>query len=233
MAEVPAAQGRPRLTLFDLDHTLLDGDSDVLWCEFLMGRGVLDRAAFATSNNDMERAYKAGSASAADFCGFYAATLAGRSAQAWAPLRQAYMDEVIAPRIPAAAQALVQGHIDGGDLVVLTTGSNRFLVELTAARLGFAHLIATECELGEQGFTGRVRGTPNLRQGKVTRLQAWLGERGQRLADFESCAYSDSINDLPLLEAVQHAVVVHPDDQLAAIAAQRAWPVMNLRAAPA
>jgi HAD superfamily hydrolase (TIGR01490 family) len=219
-----------KLALFDLDHTLLDGDSDVLWCQFLIENGVLERAGFEARNTAMEAAYRAGRVSAAAFSAFYVATLAGRSAAGWAPLRQAFMQREIVPRLPAAAHALVARHRDAGDLLVLTTATNRFLSELTAAHLGIPHLLATDCELGADGcFTGRPLGVLNMREGKVTRLHAWLALRGQRLTDFHSTAYSDSVNDLPLLLAVNQAVVVDPDPALAAEAQARHWPLLHLR----
>ena len=222
-----------KLTLFDLDHTLLDGDSDVLWCDFLMDRGVLNRAAFAERNAAMARDYETGSVSAAAFSDFYVATLAGRTAAQWEPLRQAFLHDVVSPRIGAAARALVRTHQDAGALVVLTTATNRFITKLTARELGIEHLIATDCERDADGcFTGRTTGTLNMREGKVTRLHAWLASRGQALADFESWAYSDSANDLPLLGVVQHAVAVHPDARLAAEAARRGWPVLRLHGSP-
>lgn len=222
-----------KLTLFDLDHTLLDGDSDVLWCDFLMDAGVLDRGEFAARNADMERQYQAGTVSPQDFCAFYVSTLAARSRAAWQPLRRRFLDEVVAPRIPEAAFALVQRHHDAGDLVVLTTATNRFITELTAAHLGIAHLIATECEtagVGDgAGFTGRPTGTLNMREGKVTRLHDWLAARRIVLHECESTAYSDSYNDLALLSAVRRPVAVNPDARLAAVAADRGWPVISLR----
>jgi HAD superfamily hydrolase (TIGR01490 family) len=217
------------LTLFDLDHTLLDGDSDVLWCEFLMQRGVLERARFEPRNAQMERDYRAGTVGTEAFSAFYVSTLAGRTPRQWEPLRRAFLDEVVAPRIGGAARALVDQHRRAGALVLLTTATNRFITELTAVHLGIEHLVATECEFDDQGrFTGRPQGTLNMRAGKVVRLHAWLAERGQALAHFESWAYSDSINDLPLLSAVDHAVVVHADERLAGEAAGRGWPALHL-----
>ena len=218
------------LTLFDLDHTLLDGDSDVLWCDFLLDRGVLDRAEFEPRNQRLEREYKAGSVSPLEFCEFYVSTLRGRSRAEWEPLRREYLDTVIAPRIGQAAQDLVARHRDAGDLVVLSTATNRFLTELTAAHLGIAHLIATECEIDEdQRFTGRVSGTLNMREGKVTRLHEWLTRQRGELRDYDSTLYSDSINDLPLLNAVRRPIAVNPDLHLAARAAENGWPVLYLR----
>ena len=218
-----------RLTLFDLDHTLLAGDSDELWCEFLMARGVLDRQAFEPRNQRMARDYRAARVSAQDFCDFYIATLAGHSAQEWLPLRQEFADTLIVPRFSPAAIALVEQHRAAGDLLVLTTATNRFLSEPAAAYLGIHNLVATECEFDEQGrFNGRSRGTLNMRDGKVQRLHEWLAARKLSLSECDSTLYSDSINDLPLLCAVRHAVAVDPDEQLARQAAQRGWPVISL-----
>jgi HAD superfamily hydrolase (TIGR01490 family) len=219
-----------RLTLFDLDHTLLDGDSDQLWCEFLIDRGVLPREPFETLNRDMARDYAAGHVSAQAFCDFYISTLAGRSADEWQALRRGYIDGRVVPRITDAAIELVARHRDAGDLVLLTTATCRFLSELTAVHLGIAQLIATECETGPDGrFTGRSLGVLNMREGKVQRLHDWLSSQQLELTEVESTLYSDSINDLPLLGAVRHAVVVDPDVRLAAEAAARGWPVVSLR----
>jgi HAD superfamily hydrolase (TIGR01490 family) len=219
-----------RLTLFDLDHTLLDGDSDVLWCEYLMDQGVLDRAAFGARNAAMERDYRAGTVGAQAFCNFYVSTLTGRTPAGWTPLCESFLAHVVAPRLWAAGRALVRQHQQAGDLVVLTTATNRVITERTAAHLGIQHLLATECEADASGvFTGRTVGQLNMREGKLHRLQAWLDERGLALGELESTLYSDSINDLPLLSAVTHAVAVDPDDRLAAIAAERTWRVMSLR----
>jgi HAD superfamily hydrolase (TIGR01490 family) len=217
------------LTLFDLDHTLLDGDTDVLWCDFLLERGAIDRALFEEKNQRMEREYRAGSVSPHAFCEFYVSTLAGRTRAQWAPMRREVLDTVIAPRIGRAAQELVERHRSAGELVVLTTATNRFLTELTAVHLGVPHLIATECDVDAGGcFTGRIAGELNMRDGKVTRLHEWLKAQRMDLRDCESTFYSDSINDLPLLSCVRRPVAVNPDMQLAAVAAERGWPVLQL-----
>ncbi|MFL6691643.1 MAG: HAD family hydrolase [Ramlibacter sp.] len=219
----------PRLALFDLDDTLLHGDTDVLWCDFLVQRGVLDGAAFTQRNEEMAARYRAGTASPLEFAEFYLGTLAGRSPAEWEPLRREFLQERIVPRIARAAMALVGRHREAGDLVVLTTATNRFLTELTAQHLGIEHVLATEPQLLGGLFSGRVAGTPNMREGKVTRLHAWLADRGESLGRMHSTAYSDSINDLPLLEAVDVAVVVHPDTRLAEVARERRWQVMEVR----
>ena len=217
-----------KLTLFDLDHTLLSGDSDVLWCDFLMAKGVLDKKQFAARNADMEARYKAGTVGLREFANFYVGTLAGRTAQAWEPLRQEFLADWIVPRVPNAAIALVDKHLEAGDLVVMTTATNRFITELTAIYFNIEHLIATEPEQKDTGFTGHTTGALNMREGKVTRLHDWMKARGLRLKDCTSTAYSDSINDLPLLKAVNQPITVSPDARLSAIARAAGWPVIDL-----
>jgi HAD superfamily hydrolase (TIGR01490 family) len=229
-AKSSTATASPRLALFDLDGTLLAGDTDELWCAFLIEEGILERATFEAANRDIAERYARGAITPAEFCAFYAATLAGRSAAEWLPLRQRFVAAVIAPRLGAAALALVEQHRAAGDRLVLTTATNRFLTEPISDRLGIADLIATELELSADRFTGRNAGVLNMREGKLTRLNGWLADQG--LGDADSLAratfYSDSINDLALLCAVARPVVVDPDSRLEAEAAQRSWPVLRL-----
>jgi HAD superfamily hydrolase (TIGR01490 family) len=217
-----------KMTLFDLDHTLLSGDTDVLWCDFLIREGVLEREGFAARNADMQARYKAGTVGLEEFANFYVGTLAGRSPKDWQPLRQAFLRSEIVPRIPRSAIDLVNLHLDAGDLVVMTTATNRFITELTAIYFDIEHLIATDPQLHNGVFTGQCSGTLNMREGKVARLHAWLTGCGHRLQDFYSTAYSDSINDLPLLQAVTHAVAVDPDVKLRAQAQSHGWRVLQL-----
>ncbi|RYX90199.1 MAG: HAD-IB family hydrolase [Comamonadaceae bacterium] len=222
-----------RLALFDLDNTLLTGDSEVLWVQYLLKQGLLDEG-LAARNDDMDRRYHAGEATAQEFCAFYAATFAGRTAQQWAPILDAFASSVIFPRLPQAAHALVQHHRNAGDLLVLTTASSRFLSQPSARALGFENLIATELEsAGDGTFTGRTAGTLNMREGKIARLKSWLLERGDTPDAMDvtlsnAIFYSDSINDLPLLMAVGEPVAVDPDSRLAAEAEARRWPVVRL-----
>jgi HAD superfamily hydrolase (TIGR01490 family) len=221
----------PRLALFDLDNTLLTGDSEVLWLDYLRARGLLD-AATAARNAEMDRRYHAGEATAEEFCGFYAALFAGRTPQQWQPLRDDYFANVLAPRLPAAAHALVQQHRAAGDRLVLTTASSRILAEPSALALDFPHLIATELETAVDGrYTGRTAGTLNMREGKLARLRDWLAARGEDVdaALGSATFYSDSINDLPLLLAVSHPCAVDPDARLLAHAQQGHWPVLRLQ----
>jgi HAD superfamily hydrolase (TIGR01490 family) len=218
-----------RLAVFDLDHTLLSGDSDVLWCDFLLARGELDRAAFGARNAEVERRYRAGDVTAQAFTEFYLSTLAGRARAELAALRDAFMHECVLPRIPASARDLVESHRQAGDLLVLSTATNRFLVELTAPALGFEHLLATEPEEVGGVFTGRTVGVLNMREGKPERLRQWLASSGQPVAMLAAAAaYSDSINDLPLLQSVGRPVAVDPDAKLLAHAQSSGWRVIRL-----
>ena len=218
-----------RLALFDLDHTLLSGDSDVLWCDFLLGLGLLDEG-FAERNRRMASAYTAGSVMPSDYCNFYASTLAGHGEIYWAPIRQRFLAEVIRPRIPDDARALLQRHRDAGHTLVLTTATNRVVSALTSADLGVDHHLATEVEMVDGLYTGRTQGVLNMRTGKVERLRTWLQqldlpETVLRQATF----YTDSINDLPLLSVVRSPVVVDPDPRLESTALRKGWKVLRLR----
>jgi HAD superfamily hydrolase (TIGR01490 family) len=222
-------QPATRLALFDLDHTLLSGDSDVLWCEFLMNEGWLDRAEFEPRNAEMARRYREASVTPQDFCAFYVATLAGRSPVAWRPVCERFLAEVVAPLIPAAAHALVESHRARGERLVLTTATNRVLTELTARHLGIGDLLATEVEVVDGVCTGRTAGVLNMREGKVERLHAWLADGGLPASMLrEAVFYSDSSNDLPLLQAVAEPIVVDPDPWLRRHAGVAGWAVLEL-----
>ena len=221
--------GGARLALFDLDNTLLSGDTDQLWCAFLIEAGILDRATFAAADRDIAERYALGTIGAAEFCAFYASTLAGRTAADWMPLRDRFLAAEIAPRLPAAAHALVAKHRDAGDTVVLTTATNRFLVEPIAALLGIDAIVATELEGIDGVFTGRNAGILNMGEGKRVRMHAWLVEHGLDADSLGGAVfYSDSRNDLPLLRAVGRPVAVDPDDGLRAEALAQGWEILAL-----
>jgi len=220
-----------RLALFDLDGTLLAGDTDVLWCAFLVDEGILDRETFGAANRDIAERYARGAIPAEEFAAFYAATLGGRSPAAWATLRDRFVRDAIEPRIGGAARALVARHRDAGERLVLTTATNRFLTTPIAASLGIGELLATELELAANGdFSGRTAGVVNMRAGKVARIATWLDENGIARAAALGAAtfYSDSINDLPLLEAVGTAVAVDPDERLRDEATKRGWRILRI-----
>jgi HAD superfamily hydrolase (TIGR01490 family) len=218
------------LALLDLDHTLITLDSDEAWVEFLIEEGILDRAEYERANHDLVRRYRAGEATSVEFSYFYMSTLTGRDPALLESWRAAYLERKILPAISRAARELLSEHRLAGHLMVLTTATGRFIVAPIARELGFENVIATEPETKNGRYTGKVAGTPNMREGKVTRLETWLAERGRTLADFrQSWFYSDSVNDLPLLKRVTHPVAVNADPSLAALARTMRWPRIEIR----
>lgn len=219
-----------RLIIFDLDGTLLTGDSDEYWLRFLIERGTLERGPTEARNDEIQARYERGEASAEEFCFFYLSLLAGHARADLDRWHAEFMRTVIVPNIPDTARELVRDAAARADLLVMSTATNRFLTAPIARHLGFEHLIATEPEeTAERIFTGGCVGLPNMRAHKVARLDAWLDARGRRLEDFdETWFYSDSRNDLPLLTRVTHPVVVDPDPALARIAHDKGWPLLHL-----
>ena len=219
-----------RLVLFDLDNTLLAGDSDYEWGQFLVDRGVLERATYEAQNRAYYEQYVDGSLDIHEYLGFALRPLAQHSPQELAQWHADFMRERIRPMITPAARALVRRHLEAQDLCAIVTATNSFVTAPIAREFGVRHLIATEPESLDGRFTGRVAGTPCFRDGKVRRLDEWLSGQGARLDQFaESVFYSDSHNDLALLARVTRPVVVDPDEQLAAEAARRGWAVISLR----
>lgn len=219
-----------RLALFDLDNTLLSGDSDYEWGQFLVARGVVDRGRYEAQNRQYYEQYAAGTLDIHEYLGFALRPLAEHSPQDLAQWHAEFMSSRIEPMISPAARDLVRRHLAAGDLCAIITATNSFVTSPIAREFGVAHLIATEPESRGGRFTGRVAGTPCFRQGKVQRLTEWLAGLGKHLDRFaESSFYSDSHNDLPLLERVTRPVAVDPDEKLAAEAARRGWAVISLR----
>jgi HAD superfamily hydrolase (TIGR01490 family) len=226
-----------RLALFDLDNTLLAGDSDYEWGQFLVDRGVLERGEYEAQNRAYYEQYVAGTLDIHEYLGFALRPLAQHAPEDLARWHAEFMRLRIAPMITPAARALVRKHLDADDLCAIITATNSFVTAPIAREFAVEHLIATEPEVVPASmpragrFTGRVAGVPCFREGKVERLGQWLKTQGRTLADFaETSFYSDSHNDLPLLERVTRPVVVDPDQALAAEAARRGWPVISLRA---
>ena len=219
-----------RLALFDLDNTLLAGDSDYEWGQFLVDRGVLERDTYEAQNRAYFDQYVAGTLDIHEYLGFALRPLAEHSPQDLARWHTDFMRSRILPMVSGAARALVRRHLDQGDLCAVITATNSFVTAPIAREFGVSHLIATEPESREGRFTGRVAGTPCFREGKVRRLDEWLFGRGHALGDFsESRFYSDSHNDLPLLERVTRPVAVDPDEELLKTARERNWEVISLR----
>ena len=223
-----------RLALFDLDNTLLAGDSDYEWGQFLVDRGVLEREEYEAQNRAFYDQYKAGTLDIHEFLGFALRPLAAHAPETLARWHGEFMASRIVPMIGAPARALVRRHRDAGDVCAVVTATNSFVTGPIAREFGIEHLIATEPETQAGEFTGNVTGTPCFKEGKVSRLEAWLDRRGETLASFAaSWFYSDSFNDLPLLQRVTHPVVVDPDERLRAHAHAHAWPIISLNDAHA
>ncbi len=216
-----------RLALFDLDRTLLDGDSDLLWSELLAESGAID----VERVRGFHREYHAGTLDIDAFLRFQLSPLVSESQERLAAWREHWMEACIRPRLSDAARELVRSHAGRGHETALVTATNAFLSGPIARDLGIPHLIATVPERADGRYTGRVAGVPCFRGGKIARLGEWLAGRGLAWSDVrESWFYSDSHNDLPLLEKVSHPVAVSPDARLRAHAAAHGWPILELHA---
>lgn len=219
------------LALFDLDNTLLAGDSDYEWPRFLVARGIVDEAYHQQRNEHFYQQYLAGTLDIAEYLAFALEPLTRFSRAELDALHADYMEQHIRPIIPAKARELLAAHFAQGDEVLIITATNRFVTAPIARELGVEHLIAIELEQDAAGnYTGRHTGVPSFQHGKIVRLEQWLAERGKTLADYgESFFYSDSHNDLPLLSRVSRPVAVDPDERLRAHAQAQGWPVISLR----
>ena len=218
---------KKKLALFDLDNTLLDGDSDVQWAQFLIEEGVLEPKEYHAKNMWFAERYKDGTLDIRQFLDFQLAPLARHPRPQLDEWHRRFMERKIRPIIHEGAGELIAKH--GDAVTALVTATNRFITAPIAAELGIPNLIATDIEEDAGAFTGKPRGTPCFREGKIDNLRAWLAGRGERLEDFESWFYSDSLNDLPLLELVDHPVAVDPDPTLLSQARSRGWPILFLR----
>ncbi|TDR81446.1 HAD family hydrolase [Paludibacterium purpuratum] len=218
------------LAIFDLDNTLISGDSEAEWPRFMQKRGLLPQSHLDQSEVYYQQ-YLAGTLDLKAALDHQLAHLADFSRTELEQLHAEYMVERILPIIPGKARALLAAHRAQGDLVLIITATNRFLTAPIARELGVEHLIAIElAEDADGNFTGRAEGVLSFREGKIERLHAWLAERGERLADYrQTFFYSDSKNDLPLLSVVSHPVAVDPDPVLLEHAEAHGWPVISLR----
>jgi HAD superfamily hydrolase (TIGR01490 family) len=219
------------LAIFDLDNTLIAGDSDAEWPKFLCKRGLLP-AEHHQKSEAFYLQYLAGTLNIEEFLDFQLGHLASFSRAELDSLHAEYMEEHIKPIIPQKARDLLSAHTAQGDRVMIITATNRFITAPIARELGVEHLIAVELEQDAAGnFTGRSAGVPSFRDGKITRLAQWLSVRGETLSSYPQIYfYSDSHNDLPLLSAVSHPVAVDPDPNLRAHAEAHGWPIISLRA---
>jgi HAD superfamily hydrolase (TIGR01490 family) len=216
------------LAIFDLDNTLLAGDSDYLWGQFLVEHNIVDGPSWSAQNERFYREYEAGTMDIHEFLRFQLRPLAEHEPAQLRRWRAEFMRTLIEPIMLPAARELLDRHRGRGDTVLIITATNRFITGPIAEALGVEHLLATEPEMDGERYTGGVAGIPCYQHGKVQRLQHWLEEHSADLDD--SWFYSDSHNDLPLLEAVSHPVAVDPNPFLRAEAERRGWPVISLRA---
>lgn len=218
------------LALFDLDNTLLAGDSDFQWAQFLIEQRVLDREVYEARNVEFYEQYKAGTLDIHEFLDFQLKPLSRHPRSQLDAWHSDFMQNRILPIITPAAHKLVEKHMLAGDLCVIITATNSFVTAPIARALKVTHLIATEPEQNDGEFTGRVSGLPCFREGKIARLESWLDEHNLTWLSFlESWFYSDSLNDLPLLKKVTHPVAVDPDATLKAHAERNGWPIISLR----
>lgn len=219
-----------RLVLFDLDNTLLAGDSDFEWAQFLIEQGVLDREVYEARNLEFYEQYKAGTLDIHEFLDFQLKPLSRHPRHQLDAWHAEFMRARILPIVTAKARALVAEALREADLTAIITATNSFVTAPIARELGVAHLIATEPEQSGGEFTGKVLGTPCFREGKIARLDGFLAERGLGWSAVETSRfYSDSLNDLPLLQRVSHPVAVDPDPTLKSHAEIHGWPVISLR----
>ena len=220
---------RPRLTLFDLDHTLLPLDSDYEWGEFTIRIGWNDPVEFARRNAEFYAHYQAGTLDVHDYVRFAIDAVRLRGPEAAAQAHAQFMREVILPAIRPEALQLVRQHQQAGDTVLIVTATNEFVTRPIAQALGVGELLAMQLARDEAGwFTGEIDGIPTMREGKVQRMEHWLAERQLSWGDVESTFYSDSMNDVPLLEKVDHPVATHPDARLRTLAQERGWRILDL-----
>lgn len=218
------------LVLFDLDNTLLAGDSDFAWAQFLIGKGVLDREVQEAKNIAFYEQYKNGTLDIHEFLDFQLAPLARHPREQLDMWHREFMEQSIRPMITPKARALVEQHRSSGAMVAVVTATNSFVTGPIVREFGIPHLIATIPAQENGQFTGKPRGIPSFKAGKIERVDAWLESLGLHDGSFDSTwFYSDSHNDLPLMQRVQQPVAVDPDDTLRAYAASRAWPVISLR----
>lgn len=218
------------LALFDLDHTLLPLDSDYQWADFLARTGrVGDPIEAQRLNEELMDRYNAGNLSAEESAEFMLGLIANQPRETLMQWQEAFMEEVIFPAILPQAQELVNKHLAQGDLCAIVTATNEFVTSPIAKAFGFKHLIATIPEFEEGIFTGRIYGVPSFQAGKITRVDQWLHELGLKRDQFEKVwFYSDSPNDLPLMEVVSDPVATNPSDRLRQIAQERNWQIIDL-----
>ncbi len=215
------------LAIFDLDNTLIADDSDFLWGQFLVDRGIVDKAYYEQANQKFYEDYKQGTLDIVEFLGFSLAPLAAHDTQQLYRWRDEFIETVIKPITLTAAHGLIEKHRAAGDTLLVITATNRFVTEPIVKLYGIDNLLATNPEYVDGRYTGKFVGTPCFQEGKVKQLEDWLSAANIGLSG--SCFYSDSHNDLPLLKLVDKPVAVDPDQKLRQAAESAGWPIISLR----
>lgn len=215
------------LAIFDLDNTLLGGDSDFLWGQYLVDEGIVDADTYAKTNAHFYEQYQAGQLDIHEYARFAFRPLADYPMDQLKIWREGFFDRYVRPIILKKGMDLVQQHKSKGDITLIITATNRFITEPIAATYGVDHLLATDPRLSEGRYQAEIDGTPCFQEGKITRLEAWMSEHNEGLTG--SWFYSDSHNDLPLLERVDHAIAVDPDEILESAARKNGWEIISLR----
>ena len=224
---------KTKLALFDLDHTLIPFDSDYSWGEFTLGLGWNDAADFKSRNDGFYAQYKAGTLDIHEYCRFATSAICRQGAEKSLAAHAQYMQRVVLPGILPQALKLVRAHQAAGDTLVIITATNEFVTHPIAEAFGVTELLAIELERdeapgGSGWYTGEIRGVPSFREGKVTRMEQWLTEHGLGWDQVHTTFYSDSINDVPLLEKADVPVATNPDARLRALATERQWRILDL-----
>ena len=215
------------LAIFDLDNTLIQGDSDFEWGQFLVSKKLVDEQQYEIANKAFYEDYKNGTLDIFEFSSFSFQPLSIRSMEELSILHSEFMKERILPIISTKSRELIKKHKGRGDTLLIITATNSFITRPIAAELGIDHILATDTLIIDGRYTTKVDGTPCFQEGKITRLNIWLEKNNETLQD--SVFYSDSYNDISLLEKVDHAIAVDPDERLKAVALERDWEIISLR----
>nr|WP_274522454.1 HAD family hydrolase [Halorhodospira halochloris] len=216
------------IALFDLDNTLIAGDSDCLWGEYLVSCGAVDDQQFAAAHRQFHEQYVQGNLDIDSFLEFALRPLAENSIDDLLKWREDFMRSLIEPIVLPAAERLIESHRSAGDHLAIVTATNSFVTTPIAQRLGINSLMATEPEVVNGHYSGRYTGTPTFQEGKIAAVNKWL--QNNELTNLSCYFYSDSLNDIPLLESVEHPIAVDPDEKLADVASKRGWRILTLRA---
>ncbi len=215
------------LVIFDLDNTLLHGDSDFEWGQFLVSKNLVDEQEYEAANQVFYEDYKNGTLDVIKYSAFSFKPLSVRSMEELAKLHKEFMQAIILPIIQKKSRALIEKHREQGDTLLIITATNGFITRPIAEELGIKNLLATEPLIVDGRYTTKVDGTPCFQEGKITRLNQWLKKNDVSMQD--SMFYSDSYNDVSLLEVVDTAIAVDPDDKLREVASERDWEIISLR----